>query len=207
MQRHRFTLDSSDLETLRYVDSIFAISGPSLNYSSGTSGGGRGRGGFNRMPTFAQIATTTDQGGVNRGFLGSEANYRAVRDLQRRNLIVPVVGNFAGPKALRAVGDWLRTRDARVNVFYTSNVEQYLFQSADNWSRFYANVGTMPLDSTSRFIRSATNGGRFGGGGFGGGSGGGMLMQQLTSSITDVVRGAETGTIREYRDVLGVSRP
>ena len=28
-----------------------------------------------------------------------------VRDLQRRNLIVPVVGNFGGPKALRAVGE------------------------------------------------------------------------------------------------------
>ena len=123
--------------------------------------------------------------------------------MQRRNLIVPVVGNFAGPKAVRAVGDWLRERSARVNVFYTSNVEQYLFQMPDTWSRFYANVGSMPLDSASQFIRSATNGGRFGGGGFGGG----LLMQQMTSPITDVVRGAETGAIREYRDVLGMSRP
>ena len=202
VKQHGFALDSSDLETLRYVDSIFAVSGPSLNYSSGTAG--RGRGGFNRMPTFAQIASTTDERGVNRGFLGSEASYRVVRDMQRRNLIVPVVGNFSGPKAVRAVGDWLRERGARVNVFYTSNVEQYLFQNIDGWSKFYANVGSMPLDSASQFIRSATNGGRFGGG-FG--NAGGLLMQQMTSSIPDVVRGAETGAIREYRDVLGMSRP
>lgn len=201
VKKHGFALDSADVETLRYIDGVFATSGGSLNYSSGS--GGRGRGGFNRMPTFGQIASTTDERGVNRGFLGSEASYRVVRDMQRRNLIVPVVGNFAGPKAVRAVGDWLRERNARVNVFYTSNVEQYLFQDITSWARFYANVGTMPLDSASQFIRSATNGGRFGGG-F---NGGGLLMQQMTSSIVDVVRGAETGAIREYRDVLGMSRP
>ncbi|MBL0169632.1 MAG: hypothetical protein IPP90_02730 [Gemmatimonadaceae bacterium] len=202
--RHGFTLDSTDLATLRYVDSIFVVSGPSLNYSSGSTG--RGRGGFNRgMPTFAQVAGATDAQGANRGFLGSESAYRVVRDLQRRNLIVPLVGDFAGPKALRAVGSWLRERGARVNVMYTSNVEQYLFQSYDNWSRFYANVGTMPLDSTSRFIRSVTNRGGFGGGFRG--AGGTFLMQQLTSSIEDVVRGAQAGTVRGYGDVLSMSRP
>ena len=109
------------------------------------------------MPTFAQVASATNEAGVNRGFLGSETSYRVVRDLQRRNLVVPVVGNFAGPKAVRAVGNWLRDRGATVNVFYTSNVEQYLFGQDDNWMRYYANVGTMPLDSSSRFIRSVTN--------------------------------------------------
>jgi len=194
--RHGFTLDSSDLATLRYVDSIFVASGPTLNYSSGSTG--RSRGGFNRMPTFAQIATATDERGANRGFLGSEATYTNVRDLQRRNLIVPVVGNFGGPKALRAVGDWLRERDARVNVFYTSNVEQYLFRD-DAWEHFYRNVASMPHDSSSRFIRSATNSPYAGNGYF--------LMTQLTSSIADVVRGAQTGAVRDYRQVLMLSRP
>jgi len=194
--RHGFTLDSTDLATMRYVDSIFVASGPMLNYSSGSTG--RMRGGFNRMPTFAQIVSATDERGVNRGYLGSEATYAVVRDLQRRNLIVPVVGNFAGPKALRAVGDWLRIRGARVNVFYTSNVEQYLF--GDNlWSQFYGNVGAMPVDSSGRFIRSATNRP------YGGASG--FLMTQLTSSILEVVRGAQTGTVRDYRDVISLSRP
>ncbi|MCC6245517.1 MAG: hypothetical protein IT353_21965, partial [Gemmatimonadaceae bacterium] len=79
LQRHRFTIDSSDLATLWYVDSIFVSSGPMLNYSSGvTGGGGFGRGGFSRMPTFAQVASATDERGVNRGFLGSEASYGVV---------------------------------------------------------------------------------------------------------------------------------
>ena len=196
MARHGFTLDSSDLATLRYVDSIFVVSGPTLNYSSGSTG--RSRGGFNRMPTFAQIAGATDERGVNRGFLGSEATYAYVRDLQRRNLIVPVVGNFGGPKALRAVGDWLRSREAKVNVFYTSNVEQYLFRD-DAWEHFYRNVAAMPHDSSSRFIRSATNSPYSGTAYF--------LMTQLTSSIADVVQGAQTGLVRDYRQVLMLSRP
>ncbi|MEQ1689928.1 MAG: hypothetical protein ABMA00_01485 [Gemmatimonas sp.] len=202
--QHGFTLDSSDLATLRYVDSIFVVSGPSLNYSSGSSG--RSRGGFSNMPTFAQVASATDARGANRGFLGTEDAYRVVRDLQRRNLIVPVVGDFSGPKALRAVGNWLREREARVNVFYTSNVEQYLFQYG-SWPAFYANVGTMPMDTSSAFIRSVTNrggfGGRFGGGG---GGGGGFLMQQLTSSILDIVRGVKAGTVQSYYDVQTLSK-
>ena len=198
---HRFTLDSSDLETLRYVDSVFVASGPTLNYSSGSSnGGGFGRGGFRGMPSFAQIAAASDQGGVNRGFLGSDSLYGVVRAMQQRNLVVPVVGNFAGPKALRAVGEWTRARGARINVFYTSNVEQYLFGDMI-WDRFYANVGTMPLDSTSRFIRSVTSRQ------FGGGAGGGFLMSQLTSSIQEVVRSAESGAVRSYYDVISLSRP
>jgi hypothetical protein len=211
-KHHGFAIDTADLRTLHYVDSIFFISGPGLNYSSGSPGrGGFGRGPNNRMPSFGQIITATDENGANRGFLGSEALYGYVRDLERRNLIVPVVGDFAGPQAVRAVGAWLREHGARVNVFYLSNVEQYLFprfDQEDKWKRFYASVGSMPLDSTSRFIRSATNG-PFRGGGYSnfGGMGNGFLMQQLTSSITEIVRGAEAGTIRGYSDVLEKSRP
>jgi hypothetical protein len=203
MKRHGFALDSSDEWTLRYVDSVFFATGPNLNYSSGSTsgGGGYGRGGFRNMPTFAQIASTSDETGRNLGFLGSEASYATVRDMQRRNLIIPIVGNFSGPAALRNVGGWLRERGARVNVFYTSNVEQYLFQQGDDAPRFYANVGAMPLDSASTFIRSFT-----GRGFYGGGAQSGFMMTQVTSSIEDIVRGSRSGEIRAYNDVLGRSR-
>jgi hypothetical protein len=41
-------------------------------------------------------------------YLASAQTFERVRRMQARNLIVPVVGDFAGPKALRAIGDWLR---------------------------------------------------------------------------------------------------
>jgi hypothetical protein len=191
-------LDTADLATLRYVDSIFYSSGPELNYSSGSGGGGGFRGGFRRMPTFASIAQATNENGRNVGFLGSEASYHVVRDMERRNLIVPVVGNFAGPHALQSVGRWLRDRGATVNVFYTSNVEQYLFQQGDEWSRFYANVGSMPLDTAARFIRSVT-------GGFGAPTG--FMMTQLTSEIGPIVRDATAGVLNGYGDVIRRSMP
>lgn len=197
-QRKGVTLDSADLGTLRYVDSVFFLSGPELNYSSG--GGNAGyRGAFRRMPTFAQVASATDAAGRNLGFLGTEQQYRRVRDMQRRNLIIPLVGNFAGPTALKAVGRWLREHNARVHVFYTSNVEQYLFQQGDDWSRFYANVGNMPLADSARFIRSVT-------GGYGVPRTG-FLMTQLTSDIAPIVRDAANGILGGYGDVIRRSVP
>lgn len=194
VDKRGFALDSADLATLRYVDSIFFVSGPSgLTYSSGSMN--RFGGGMRGMPTFAQIATTTDEDGMNRGFLGTDLSYQAVRDMQRRNLIVPIVGNFAGPHAIRAVGRWLGERGATVSAFYCSNVEQYLFQSSD-WNRFYRNVATLPLDSTSTFIRSVTNRVRFTG------PQGTLLMAQLTSSMSELVRDVAAGKVQTYMDVV-----
>lgn len=196
VDRHGFAIDSTDLATLRYVDSVFFVSGPSLNYSSGASGTGY----YNRrMPTFAQIATTVDERGTNIGFLGNEDAYAVVRDLQRRNLVVPLTGDFAGPHALRTVGEWLRERHATVGAFYVSNVEQYLFQQGNDWNRFYATVGELPIDANSRFIRSTSGGFR--------GNGGGMMMTQLLSPIRALVDGVTQGTIRGYYDVINFSQP
>ena len=51
------------------------------------------------FPTYAELMTATDTASVARSFLASEENFVIVRDLQRKNLVVPVVGNFAGTKA------------------------------------------------------------------------------------------------------------
>jgi hypothetical protein len=69
-----------------------------------------------------------------------------------KNLIVPVVGDFAGKKALPAIGEYLRKRDLTVTVFYTSNVEQYLFESG-SFAAFVDNVRKLPITDRSLFIR------------------------------------------------------
>src|SRR4029079_13675554 len=97
-------------------------------------------------------------------FLATEAHYARLRRMQQRNLIVPVVGDFGGQKAIRAVANFLKARNATVSAFYVSNVEQYLFGGfSPAYHRFYENVATLPLDSTSTFIRSVPgNGGTAG---------------------------------------------
>jgi len=152
-RHHHFTLDGSDSASLQYVYQAFFESGTSLTYSSNSVRGFGNRG----MPSYRMLMTARDQDGFNQSYLGTDEAFAILKDLQERNLIVPVVGDFAGPKALRAVGDWIRRQDASVDVFYVSNVEQYLFQQGDAWRRFYENVAAMPRDRRALFVRSVSN--------------------------------------------------
>jgi hypothetical protein len=128
------------------------------------SGGFGRRGGFRNSPTYGDLAAATDGEGVPRGYLASEENWRVLKTLEAKNLLVPVVGNFAGPKALRAVGGWLKQHRATVSAFYLSNVEQYLNMDGI-WIDFCRNSLALPIDEHSRFIRSFRGTSGFGGGG------------------------------------------
>jgi hypothetical protein len=155
--RHKFGLTSDDLRTIEYVYTAFFAAGPDLTYSFTMPGRGASMMFYGRrMPTYAELMMESDGGGVQRSYLASEENFRTLRELERNNLIVPLVGDFAGDKAIRAVGQYVKDNGATVTAFYTSNVEQYLFQS-DDWKKFFANVGTLPLDSASTFIRAVFN--------------------------------------------------
>jgi hypothetical protein len=156
LTKHGFTLTEEEIGGLDYVHEAFYLAGPDLTYNFGT--GRRGGGSFGRsMPSYGRLMMETDAEGVFRGYLASEEHFRVLKDLQERNLIVPVTGDFGGPKALRAVGDWVRRHDATIAAFYTSNVEQYLFQSDPVWKSFFQNVESMPTDSSSTFIRALFN--------------------------------------------------
>jgi len=71
--------------------------------------------------------------------------------MQRKNLIVPLVGDFAGKAVIRNVGHYLDDHKTPVGVFYISNVETYLDDTQKQ--AFYANVTALPVDSSSMFIR------------------------------------------------------
>jgi len=152
---HGFPLSSDDLQGIAHVYHAFYTFGPAINYSSSETGNASS--GY--RPTYADLMTATDNAGETRSFLASEDAFASVKALHARNLIVPVVGDFAGPKAVRAVGAYLRRHDATVAAFYVSNVEQYL-RLERVWGAFCANVARLPIDDVSTFIR-AGRGGRF----------------------------------------------
>jgi hypothetical protein len=110
-----------------------------------------------RGTTYSDLMTQGDANGQGLSYLGSEEKFLFLKDLERRNLVVPVVGDFAGPKALRAVGAYIRDHGATVTAFYLSNVEQYL-RRASTWPAFCSNVATFPLDDASLFIRPSGSG-------------------------------------------------
>ncbi|MES1256564.1 MAG: hypothetical protein ABUS56_13195, partial [Acidobacteriota bacterium] len=145
--RHHFPLTRDDLHDIEVVLHAFYAMGPQIRYSPiGSSGG-------TVQPTYAELMTATDESGATRSFLADDATFRAVQDFERRNLLVPVVGNFAGPRSLRAIGQYLKRHALTVSAFYLSNVEEYLIQDGI-WGTFCANAATLPLTQTSTFIRS-----------------------------------------------------
>jgi hypothetical protein len=111
-------------------------------------------------PTYDELMTATDERGAQRSYLATEENYAFLKDLESKNLVVPVVGDFGGPKAIRTIAKYLRDNGATVTAFYLSNVEQYLEQDR-KWDTFCRNVSALPLDNSSTFIRSESG---FGGG-------------------------------------------
>src|SRR5207247_7221819 len=154
------------------------------------------------MPSYGELMELTDEDGVNRSYIATEENFQTLQDFEKKNLIVPIVGDFAGSKAIRAVAAYLKQHDAFVTAFYLSNVEQYLFQQDDDWSKFYHNVETLPVDSTAAFIRSVINGlavtSQL--------SGYGLRSASLLSSIPDLLKAFSAGDVRTYSDVINMSK-
>lgn len=162
---HQFKLTAEEIESLKWVWDAFTRFGPSIN-TQAAQGGGGGRG-ANRGNFVTLTAHSLDSTGTPVSFLSSEDNFKFVKALHEKNLIIPVSGDFAGPKALRGIGAWLTKQNTTVSAFYVSNVEQYLFQDGKQGA-FYANTALLPLTPTSVFIRpyslrTAANG-SFGGG-------------------------------------------
>ena len=172
LTRHHFTLSDGDVQGVEYVYHAFFNFGPGLNYSSTGGFGGR------YQPSYADLMAGTDEAGLSRSFLANEDNFNVLKSLETKNLMVPVVGNFAGPKAIRAVADYVKSKGGTVSAFYLSNVEQYLYQDRI-WTNFCRNVATLPLDATSTFIRSVR------GGGFGPGMGLNSELGGMQAEVKD----------------------
>jgi hypothetical protein len=167
LAKHGFRLSDADIHTIERVHAVFYRAGPGIDYTfEATELPPRPAAGF---PSFERmmIATDGDCGspcltsyslppapGRNWSFLATEENFQYVRNMQRRNLLIPLVGDFAGPGTIRKIGQYLKDHSALVSAFYASNVEYYL---DDNQQQaFYANVLALPTDSSSVMLRFIT---------------------------------------------------
>jgi hypothetical protein len=172
-KKHGFPLSSGDLDGVRWALSNYYQFGPSISYNSSLSanvppaivGANGGIRGGNNGVTYASLMMSDDGNGQYRSYLASEDSFQFLKNLESRNLVVPVVGDFGGDKAIRAVGAYLKSVGAQVSAFYLSNVEQFLSQEG-KWDRFCLSVASLPIDETSMFIRSGAGRNR---NGFGGG--------------------------------------
>ena len=135
---HGFALTAVDESRIRAIYLTFAREGV-LNFSSSYL-----------SPGYSGLMNLTDRNGKNWSFLATKENYDRVRGMHQKNLIVPLVGDFGGPKALRMAGQYLRDHGTVLNVFYVSNVEDYIDRV---WTQYLNNIASFPMDSSSVLMR------------------------------------------------------
>jgi hypothetical protein len=198
IKEHGFKLTTDDESSLVYIMRAFYIGGPNLGYPGPTQAI---RPGVTRiLPTYEELMIDTDEQGKQRSYLATEENFTTLQRFEKNNLIVPLVGDFAGPTAIRSVAEYLKAHNTTVSAFYTSNVEQYLFMNADDWKNFYGNISTLPLDSKSVFIRPLINTGN--------GYAASPLFRvgfhwdTLLFPMRDLVAAFSAGMIQTYYDVI-----
>ena len=165
LKTHGLPLSKDDLDGVAGVYYAFYYFGPRITYGSS-------RAGVNATGvSYADLMMTLDSvSNTERSYLATEDSFTFLKGMQSRNLIVPVVGDFAGPKALRAIGTFVREHGATIAAFYVSNVESYLIRNGV-WPAFCGNVATFPLEESSVFIRPM-------------GAGGGTVMMTVTATAS-----------------------
>jgi len=138
-------LSQTDLDWIDRAFRAFYADGPKIDYyGSRTVDAVR--------PSYRQLMTAKDLTGQSRSFLATEERFRFVKELHSRNLIVPLVGDFGGPSAIRRVGDYVRAHADRIHAVYGSNVGVYLTNQQTR--AFCNNLATLPAASRAWFIES-----------------------------------------------------
>lgn len=148
IDRYGVPLDPRDRQVIDRYRSIFVSDGLDVRYSS------LGRNNRNNYPSFARLMLETDRAGRQLSYLADETAYQFVRSMQLRDRIVPVVGNVAGDKAVKAIAQYAAEHHENVEAFYLSNVEQYLMTREGGFDDYARNVKLLPHDSSGVIIRS-----------------------------------------------------
>jgi hypothetical protein len=175
VQGHHFPLSEPQRTAIGTAYRTMVAGGPGLR---GDYGGG------SWIRSYGELIAATDGEGGNRSYLSSENTFQIIRRYQRDNLIVPLVGDFAGPVALRAIGVYLRAHRQTVGAFYTSNVEEYLFKGG-TWPAFVSNLRELPIDGSSLIVRTCFTHTAAG-------------LQTLTDTVAGTLAAQTAGTLSTY---------
>jgi len=146
----RFGVENQkDLDRIQHIYQSFFDRQMSIRYSETKLGNSF------QYPTFRDLISSKTLDGEYASFLASDDAYQFLRNMQRRNLIIPVVGSFSGEKTFKAIASYLDAHEGRISVFYASNVEYFLINHFFYVFQWYMdNVDALPIDENSLIIRS-----------------------------------------------------
>jgi hypothetical protein len=132
-------LDAKDRSVLEKIEKVFREQGLGIRFEMHDKNG----------RVYPTLQSLVDQDG---SFLSTDEAFRTVQKMEREDRIIPVVGDFAGAHALKAIGAEIEKRKLVVSAFYVSNVEQYVMQDG-KWKAWLENIHALPHDDKSVFIR------------------------------------------------------
>ncbi len=144
------TLSPRDIETINEIYEAFSTDCLEVRYTIRDRPTGR------FFPAYRDILLEKDLDGRYRNYLANEADFLVIKNMHDRNQIIPITGDLAGQKAIRAVGEFLREIGEKVSAFYVSNVEFYLWRQ-ESMQRWVDNLKSLPIDDRSVIIRSYFN--------------------------------------------------
>src|SRR5688572_28836770 len=191
LQLYGLKLTAEDLRKIEYVYRTLYEEGLDLRFES------IGRNNASNYPTFESLLLQTDRSGTEQGYLSSEELFQWMKRFQSENRLIPIVGDFAGPRAFKAVAGFLQKNGLMVSAFYTSNVEYYLFDGSQ-WRPYVANVRGLPITEDAVFIRAY----------FANAAGthpqsvSGHRSTTLIQPVRDFLRDETAGRLQSYWDVV-----
>ena len=144
IRQHRFALSADDEQKIEYVFNVFYRGGLRMDYGFASNAPNP------YVPSYHALAVSNDGHGKNWVYLNREDSYKHIREMQQKNLIVPLVGDFTGTKAIRAVAQYVKDHGSTVSVFYISNVEDYI---QPKWSAYLSNLAALPAENSTLLIR------------------------------------------------------
>jgi hypothetical protein len=184
-------VSTNDLEVIERIEKAFFESGLDIRYSS------HFRPPRSIYPTYRDLLLEHDLSGNLGNYLNTEEDFKFLKKMQEQDLIIPIVGDLAGPKALKAIGAYIAELKEHVSAFYTSNVEFYLSREG-TFEKFAENVKSLPIDEHSVIIRSYFNyyapahpqaiPGHF--------------STQLLERISDLEKQCDAGNCASYNDIV-----
>jgi len=144
IKSHKFTFVGDDVQKIEYVFNAFYRGGPRMDYATASSSPNQ------QVPSYYNLMVMNDGRGKNWAYLNAEDSYKRIREMQQKNLIVPLVADFGGPKTIKAISKYLKDHGGTLSVFYISNVEDYLDST---WNNYLSNLQSLPTNDSSFLIR------------------------------------------------------
>lgn len=144
LKQRGFKPVGDDDDKIDYIFNVFFRGGPRMDYTTASASPNNG------LPSYYNLMVATDGRGRNWAYLDTEDRYQYIRQLQQKNLIIPLVADFGGKKTIQEIGKYLKQHGSMVSVFYLSNVEEYIEGS---WDQFRANLAALPTDDSTLLIR------------------------------------------------------